>query len=619
MHSRDPKVLVGGEPGAMDPVAWRDHVRRRHAVADLLRQVHHFWRRAGLDELQPTSNLLTRLVDTCPLPPDREHRGPNIVNPLLADVLDEGIRQLEEARWLIDLQEAIRRLPHGARDAALEAVRDGQAQRQGQRAGVIDGLRSKADRLWQRDLQSALDRHAIETVRHVSRQLLRSLLGGAGPAAEREDLRKWCSEQVSRSMAAAFAEAVVSARGLAVGLVEDCRRRCREQVADPNDELRRLFADDGLLSKAPDQWQLLGDAPTPEFDDLSVPVIGPPPTRHRWTFLSVVARLPSVIGRCAFIAVLRHEMRGGAASVAAELADRLRRELLACIQRLDLVSAAAVDRSLRRVETLLGRGAGADSPTPSAAEMGWSSLVGRLREARAALLEGVPIPESAVRQRDTLDDRDASGDGQPNASKSPLTDPSACPVCAEAGDAVFRFMCHFHGATAADGDGRRAFLLAGGLCPAHTWYLEPLSAPRGLSVTYPPLLDSVAERLRAFSAGTLPLPATDESACAACRARRAAEEQVVGALVESLASANSATDAALQACQFHLSMIVVRLPPERREDVLAATADRLTRLADDMREYALKLDALRGSRLTGEESQAYIRALAFLAGERKVL
>ena len=50
--------------------------------------------------------------------------------------------------------------------------------------------------------------------------------------------------------------------------------------------------------------------------------------------------------------------------------------------------------------------------------------------------------------------------------------------------------------------------------------------------------------------------------------------------------------------------------------LLSEAARQFDQLAEDMRNYALKRDAIRGGLLTGDEEQAYLRALVHLAGHK---
>jgi hypothetical protein len=535
---------------------------------------------------------------------------------VLADILDEAVHQLEEAQWLIDLREAVSQRPRDAREAVLHAVREGRALREGQRARVIAALHARADSFWAHDLELVLDQRATEITRNVRHRLSKRLLGDRSPAVAHDGLHQWCADQVSCGLAVAFERAVASARAFAVGLVEEGQRECRARVANPDEALRQLFADGPAPSSAPDPWQPLSAVQIPEVDDLSVPIGRRLPGRA-WGNLSFVARLPGFIGRLGLVARLRRDVAITAAAAASALAGRLRQQLHACIQRVDLASVAALDLSRRRVETVLSGDTTSRQLTASAVRGEWTLLLARLRRAQALLLEDMSISE-ILRPENAADNGEGAGDAEPGPGQALVPDPSACPVCAAAGNAVFSFLCRHHRITSAEGERHREFLRAGGLCPSHTWQLEVISAPRGLSVTYPPLLESLAERLRSFLTRPRSLPVTDSSACAACRTRRSTEEETTSALVAALGADGRGCEDVLQTCQFHLSAILARLPPARGAEVLAATADRLASLADDMREYALKLDALRGSLVTPEESQAYLRALAFLAGEKRV-
>lgn len=614
----------GPAPGVADPAAtgvgaWRASLRTRHAVADLLRRVQQFWRSSGLDLVQPTPNLLARLVDDCPAP-ERGAASPSALpGSLLAGVVEEALGQLDLARRLLDRLAAVAAVPPGPRAEALALFRSGRARRDAQRAAVIASLHAEAERRWSLELEPWIRSSATRVSSRLQHRLTQEAMRPAGRRLAADQLEASCLGRLSDERSALFAEGAAAGRAQAVLLLERARQWLREQVDDPNLELARLVAVrvDGSLSEG--HWMDSREVRLPDAETLAPAAdrrSGPEPRAHglrRWRVARPIARL-------ALLLHLRARIASVVSATADTLSTRLRQHLHAAVQEMDLASAAALKGVSRRVETLLDQETNLGEWWNAAGRDEWTALVARLRRARACLLASVPLPE------DTLPSEDAaaeSGDGGAETGSAEDTalcaeDPG-CPVCLEAGNAVFGFLCRHYQATATDGRHRQAFLDAGGLCPSHTWQLEEVSAPRGLSLTYPPLLDRMAERYQVLArAGDVPRE-TESAACEACRVRRLAEQRATDLLCASFEDERAGLSRAARTCQHHLAALLGRLPRDRASELLARVSERLQLLADDMREYALKLDALRGNQLSRQEGEAYSRALAFLAGQKRLL
>jgi hypothetical protein len=160
--------------------------------------VQRFWRRTGLDDALPQSDLLARLAE------DGGHAtrgGGGVVEPRnewFAGLLGDAVRELEEARWLLELQESVSRMGTPARESALSAFRDRCGQSEVRRAVVIAALRRKTETRWARDVESPITRSASELVQEVRDELSHQAAEtGAGKGAVETALRNWCRHRLT--------------------------------------------------------------------------------------------------------------------------------------------------------------------------------------------------------------------------------------------------------------------------------------------------------------------------------------------------------------------------------------------------------------------------------------
>ena len=71
-----------------------------------------------------------------------------------------------------------------------------------------------------------------------------------------------------------------------------------------------------------------------------------------------------------------------------------------------------------------------------------------------------------------------------------------CEICAHVNQALWDFLSRFQYDLSISNDEQRRFAEARGLCSFHTWQYECIASPQGTCTSYPPLLDSLAKRLR---------------------------------------------------------------------------------------------------------------------------
>ena len=165
---------------------------------------------------------------------------------------------------------------------------------------------------------------------------------------------------------------------------------------------------------------------------------------------------------------------------------------------------------------------------------------------------------------------------------------------------------------------------AGGYCPVHTWQYASIASPLGISAGYAKLAAAVADTLESLSRDTLESLSRDTEApealwravaalspgppgCAVCQVLAARESDAVAETAAHL------PDNPL--CLRHLALVLAAGPPPAAgRAMIRALAAALRADGEDMRDYALKREALHSWLVTDEESRAHRDALRLLAG-----
>jgi small GTP-binding protein len=261
----------------------------------------------------------------------------------------------------------------------------------------------------------------------------------------------------------------------------------------------------------------------------------------------------------------------------------------------------------------------------------------RMCDRVAQLLQALPPSNDATGLQDRLDQLRGSIGGVQRVSlaRSPTSEFAAlherkpCEVCAHTAGVLWDFLSKYQYDLAVKQSEQRRLALQGGLCHFHTWYYASLAAPRDICKGYPALLDHVAERLReaASSDGETEnlakeikaLLVTPES-CPFCAVRIKAEQEAIKSIAGRLNEDEGRTiDSLSTVCAPHFAMLagVVRDPGVLCK-LMAFEATICERLAEDMRRYALKHDAIRRFLVTDEETRAAQRALMLAAGHRHI-
>jgi len=198
-----------------------------------------------------------------------------------------------------------------------------------------------------------------------------------------------------------------------------------------------------------------------------------------------------------------------------------------------------------------------------------------------------------------------------------------CRICSTASKALVDFMCHRQYELAVSERTQQEHSKNCGFCALHTWQYAKLAAPRDICLAYPRVLSSMAERIKSLAGAS----ATDtnedirallprRSRCPACEVIANAERAVVREILSAMGSdGHEDLSAVSPLCLPHLVLVVDTAPnPAQTNALLLHAAQILERVAEDMRNHALKHEAVRRWLITDEEANSPSRGLALLVG-----
>jgi GTP-binding protein EngB required for normal cell division len=230
--------------------------------------------------------------------------------------------------------------------------------------------------------------------------------------------------------------------------------------------------------------------------------------------------------------------------------------------------------------------------------------------------------------RRTLPETDCSNGSDVTVARSVSAVPSmrACPICGAVVQAVLDFLGKLQYELSMDGEAQHEHAEAGGFCPVHTWLYANLTSPLGVSRAYPSVLKARAAQLSDLSRGAETLEELlsglgDSSGlhpvCSVCALAGDARDKAIAEMLKGLV-ANDA-QATPSVCLPHLHPALRRCADLKSGRELVGECSRvLDRVADDMRRYALKRDAMRRNLTTADEREAYQVGLSKLAGDRRL-
>lgn len=202
-----------------------------------------------------------------------------------------------------------------------------------------------------------------------------------------------------------------------------------------------------------------------------------------------------------------------------------------------------------------------------------------------------------------------------------------CPVCNYMNENVLEFFSQWISAFAKHEAVQEEYAAALVFCPAHTWQLESIASPRGISAGYPKLLERLARELSDL-AGSPAHPAAGverlikRDHCSICVLMCDAEKFYIEQLAAFLKvkEGRDCYGRSRGVCLRHLaSLLSVLSDEETAKLLLSQAADRFKEAAKDMKSYALKYDAHERYLLTRNEKDACRRALIHVAGYKWII
>jgi len=317
-----------------------------------------------------------------------------------------------------------------------------------------------------------------------------------------------------------------------------------------------------------------------------------------------------------------------------------------CVNKAVDELASAVDALASRAESRLtkawsAQGAGAAAPTgdglaktdPASRRQEIAEIQESLNSLRDTILRHDSVALKALDQGPAVVTPAASPqtDAEPVPTVSEQPDVRrgvrewGCPVCNHLMDAAFEFYRHFQYRLSAEEPTQRAFADQLGFCPLHTWQLAAIASPQGLSLGYPKLLERLSDTLSGLldgpseSAGSVAALVRSAQTCQVCLLLQSEEQGHIARLSQLLAepAGREAYTRGHGVCLRHLALLLAASPSaDVGRFLLGAAARRFDQLSEDMRNYAIKRDAIRSGLLTGDEEQAHLRALVRLAGHQ---
>ena len=202
-----------------------------------------------------------------------------------------------------------------------------------------------------------------------------------------------------------------------------------------------------------------------------------------------------------------------------------------------------------------------------------------------------------------------------------------CPVCNKiskvASDFFVRWQYDLYGSEHV----QQWYAASLGFCPLHTWQLEAVASPQGISRGYPPLVERLSRdlaRLSGHAMGSTPHVSSLAQKPETCRACQELQECESAYLERLTAFLNEPQGCQLYeesqgVCLRHLALLIGRMESGEVAQFLLKVASRhFEEFAEDMQSYSLKHDAVRRALHNENEGDAYLRALIHIAGAKNL-
>jgi len=496
----------------------------------------------------------------------------------------------------------------------------------GRRADLIVWLHSRADAL-KRELQGAMDQAKVRNVIAIRHRLEPELDSWLQHLAEilLERMRDWL-------LGASFDDLLGGADALASRISDTCRdltaswlaERHRTLAHDLETELQRARPlIDHVLDEANNMavgsldtiGQVARKTATPWTPHVGDSALLPVPPDLAWKpgFLVCLWMVPVPLTRRVILKRLYRCLRASLITYGCHLLERLDGAVESLVERQRNSLSAQIDGELSRLLHALQ-----DGYTDNR-EDSLDDLRHRLGAWRTE------VEATSPEELGTVQGERGAG---PSTVQSRCFQAAhaSCAICQRVVAALSEYMSIKQYALGANAVDQRQHALASGFCATHTWYYDTVASPQGICLAYPPLLDVMALRLqtlansaaspRSLMDGVAELLPTSAK-CPACQliatVEKAAAKEIVGTITE----AAPADDSFPPLCLVHLYAVLSTKPPEdQARSLVRIQARALEQIAEDMRTYALKHDAIRRELVTNKERRAYRTALLRLVGQR---
>jgi hypothetical protein len=155
-----------------------------------------------------------------------------------------------------------------------------------------------------------------------------------------------------------------------------------------------------------------------------------------------------------------------------------------------------------------------------------------------------------------------------------------------------------------------------------------MASPQGISTGFSTLIERLSANLSSLAATaesgfgeSVRTLIRDPSTCHVCRLVHDAEKKYLDDLAGFVRTdqGHKAYADSQGLCLRHLGMLIAKMPARKMTRfLLDHAAARFFEISEDMRNYALKRDALRGNMVNQDEKDAYLRALIHTVGAKTV-
>jgi hypothetical protein len=216
---------------------------------------------------------------------------------------------------------------------------------------------------------------------------------------------------------------------------------------------------------------------------------------------------------------------------------------------------------------------------------------------------------------------------RPGAEKREI-DPAAdlrtrgCAVCNHVIKTARDFFAQWQYALSSDQQAQRSFAREFGFCSLHLWQLHSMSSPWGGSIGFAAFTEKISQLLAradcdAAEANVQEILRTSEN-CRVCQLLESARAAYINQLGLFLGDADGRQiyKRSQGVCLRHLGQLLAITSCDIRRFILATASHCFEQIAQDMRGYAAKREAIRRDLISADEEDAYLRALIHLAGAK---